>query len=75
MNQEGEPSKFKWFKPTFNSCYNRGKQGLKTISLSLAWLTPITKAYRTAMLHLKLNPQVKAPNEKFGASPAIKARK
>ena len=33
------------------------------------------KAYRTAMLHLKLNPHVKALNEKFRAPPVIKARK
>ena len=63
------------FKPPFNSCYNRGKQELKAITLSLAWLTLITKAYRTAMLHLKLNLHVKVPNEKFRASPDIKARK
>ena len=33
--------------------------------MSLACLTPIAKAYRTAMLHLKLNSHVKAPNEKL----------
>ena len=35
----------------------------------------LTKAYRTAMLHLKHNTRVKSPNEKFRASPVIKARK
>ena len=35
----------------------------------------LTKAYRIAMLHLKHNTRVKSPNEKFRASPVIKARK
>ena len=63
-------------KPPFNSCYSREKQGLKTITLSLHGLIDShdkSLSYRHATPQAQ--PHVKAPNEKFRASPDIKAKK